>query len=288
VKSTKAKKRGKPTRKRGGEGGGVRVSISDLDSDSESRSREEEHVVSKQKRRRHNARAGETNAAEAAPSCARTRPWIAKERLSRPTAKRTRRRAAGASVDSASSGGVAGAASTPDAVGKFSTLLSSEAAAAEGNAKAIETRSREQRISTRRHRVGRSAISSDVFVAPEALTSEVRVRFGRSDVQGWGVYSVDSVRAGDMILEYRGELIRSTVADARERRRLGKGVDDYMFRISKDVVIDATTAGSLARFLNHSCEVRLPRSTAALPRAPLISRACTHLYPPSRTATRKS
>ena len=33
----------------------------------------------------------------------------------------------------------------------------------------------------------------------------------------------------------------------------------YLFRIDLDYVVDATKCGNLARFVNHSCEVRLVR-----------------------------
>lgn len=34
------------------------------------------------------------------------------------------------------------------------------------------------------------------------------------------------------------------------------GIGCYMFRIDDDWIIDATKAGNMARFINHSCDVR--------------------------------
>jgi SET domain-containing protein len=31
-----------------------------------------------------------------------------------------------------------------------------------------------------------------------------------------------------------------------------------MFRLDEDTVVDATTRGNIARFINHSCDVRCP------------------------------
>ena len=45
------------------------------------------------------------------------------------------------------------------------------------------------------------------------------------------------------------------MADKREllyvKQKIGS---DYMFRVDADTVIDATKRGSMARFLNHSCD----------------------------------
>eukprot|EP00003_Mantamonas_plastica_P012114 TRINITY_DN22084_c0_g1_i1.p1 TRINITY_DN22084_c0_g1~~TRINITY_DN22084_c0_g1_i1.p1 ORF type:complete len:124 (-),score=28.59 TRINITY_DN22084_c0_g1_i1:109-480(-) len=58
-----------------------------------------------------------------------------------------------------------------------------------------------------------------------------------------------------MVTEYIGELIRSSVAEKREKAYEEKGIPScYLFRITKDYVVDATLKGNLARFMNHSCE----------------------------------
>lgn len=58
-----------------------------------------------------------------------------------------------------------------------------------------------------------------------------------------------------MVIEYAGELIRSTLTDKRERYYDGKGIGCYMFKIDESLVVDATMRGNAARFINHSCEV---------------------------------
>ena len=45
---------------------------------------------------------------------------------------------------------------------------------------------------------------------------EEQLRFGRSLIHGWGVFATEAINAGDMIIEYRGELIGNAVADKRE------------------------------------------------------------------------
>lgn len=58
-----------------------------------------------------------------------------------------------------------------------------------------------------------------------------------------------------MVIEYAGELIRSTLTDQRERYYNGRGIGCYMFKIDDNLVVDATMRGNAARFINHSCEV---------------------------------
>lgn len=65
----------------------------------------------------------------------------------------------------------------------------------------------------------------------------------------------DSSLAGEMVIEYAGELIRSTLTDKRERYYDSKGIGCYMFKIDDNLVVDATMSGTAARFINHSCDV---------------------------------
>lgn len=58
-----------------------------------------------------------------------------------------------------------------------------------------------------------------------------------------------------MVIEYAGELIRSTLTDKRERLYDSRNIGCYMFKIDDNLVVDATMRGNAARFINHSCEV---------------------------------
>ena len=61
------------------------------------------------------------------------------------------------------------------------------------------------------------------------------------------------IKNGDPVVEYVGELIRSGVADMRERYYKARNMGVYFFRINERWVVDATVKGNMARFLNHSC-----------------------------------
>ncbi|KAJ6956317.1 histone-lysine N-methyltransferase ATX2-like [Populus alba x Populus x berolinensis] len=87
-------------------------------------------------------------------------------------------------------------------------------------------------------------------------TSCKRLAFGKSGIHGFGIFAKHPHRAGDMVIEYTGELVRPPIADRRERFIYNSlvGAGTYMFRIDDKRVIDATRAGSIAHLINHSCE----------------------------------
>ena len=84
---------------------------------------------------------------------------------------------------------------------------------------------------------------------------ESQLRFGRSGIHNWGVFADSDICVGDLIVEYRGEIIGNIRAEKREKEyERAKIGSDYMFRIDKDTVCDATKLGNVARFINASCD----------------------------------
>lgn len=80
---------------------------------------------------------------------------------------------------------------------------------------------------------------------------EANVRFDRSVIHGWGVFTDIDIKEGEMIIEYRGEIIGNTVAEKREQEyEAAKIGSDYMFRVDEHTVIDASKQGNVARFIN--------------------------------------
>ncbi|KAK7124475.1 hypothetical protein R3I94_018745 [Phoxinus phoxinus] len=85
-------------------------------------------------------------------------------------------------------------------------------------------------------------------------TSKEAVGVYRSAIHGRGLFCKRNIEAGEMVIEYAGNVIRSVLTDKREKYYDGKGIGCYMFRIDDFDVVDATMHGNAARFINHSCD----------------------------------
>ena len=84
-------------------------------------------------------------------------------------------------------------------------------------------------------------------------TERERLMFGKSSIHGWGLFTRAAHPVGAMVVEYRGERVRTTVADIREARYARAGQDCYLLRLDDQHTIDSTVSGNVARFTNHSC-----------------------------------
>lgn len=87
---------------------------------------------------------------------------------------------------------------------------------------------------------------SDLFAFNQLRIRKKQLRFARSAIEGYGLYAMETIHAGEMVCEYVGEICRSAVADIREQRYLKQGIgSSYLFRIDGDMVCDATFRGSV-------------------------------------------
>ncbi|XP_046742436.1 histone-lysine N-methyltransferase 2C-like isoform X3 [Diprion similis] len=79
------------------------------------------------------------------------------------------------------------------------------------------------------------------------------VYLARSKIQGLGLYAARDLERHTMVIEYIGEIIRSELAETREKQYEARNRGIYMFRLDEERVVDATLCGGLARYINHSC-----------------------------------
>ena len=110
---------------------------------------------------------------------------------------------------------------------------------------------RSERRALARHGVGDSndPLNGGVY----AETRRLRLRFARSPIHSWGVFTDEPIVQGTQVLEYRGEEIGLQVGERRQEMYERNGEIDYLFRVDDQLIVDATRMGSLARFVNHSC-----------------------------------
>jgi len=83
-----------------------------------------------------------------------------------------------------------------------------------------------------------------------SLSFEIR----RSPVAGMGAFATRPIRKGTRLIEYVGERIRQSEADARYDDDAMDHHHTFLFTVDAKTVIDASFGGNEARFINHSCE----------------------------------
>jgi SET domain-containing protein len=89
----------------------------------------------------------------------------------------------------------------------------------------------------------------------KSVPLEHRLAARRSHIHGWGLFAKIDLPKDSMIVEYMGETVRQCIADKRERGYETSGIGScYMFRLDLQHIVDATTIGCMARFMNHSCQ----------------------------------
>jgi histone-lysine N-methyltransferase SETMAR len=88
--------------------------------------------------------------------------------------------------------------------------------------------------------------------------------------RGWGVRTQDTLRRGQFVCEYAGELISSAEVSRRHDERRGRAnyqmsvVEHSSNGLMLRTNLDPTACGNVGRFINHSCQ---PNLTTALVRA---------------------
>uniref|UniRef100_A0A2K6F557 Nuclear receptor binding SET domain protein 3 n=1 Tax=Propithecus coquereli TaxID=379532 RepID=A0A2K6F557_PROCO len=76
----------------------------------------------------------------------------------------------------------------------------------------------------------------------------------KTERRGWGLRTKRSIKKGEFVNEYVGELIDEEECRLRIKRANENSVTNfYMLTVTKDRIIDAGPKGNYSRFMNHSC-----------------------------------
>ncbi|GKT23564.1 SET domain-containing protein-lysine N-methyltransferase [Acidovorax sp. SUPP3334] len=80
-----------------------------------------------------------------------------------------------------------------------------------------------------------------------------RLQTRRSGVHGKGVFAVQDIAEGEVLIEYTGEVITWQEAQDRHPHDPAQPNHTFYFHVDEDHVIDAKFAGNSSRWINHSC-----------------------------------
>jgi SET domain-containing protein len=81
-----------------------------------------------------------------------------------------------------------------------------------------------------------------------------RTQVRRSGVHGKGVFATAPIPKGEMIIEYKGEVITWAQALRRHPHNPDDPNHTFYFHIDDSRVLDANVNGNSARWINHSCQ----------------------------------
>ncbi|KAF5749227.1 histone-lysine N-methyltransferase ASHH1 [Tripterygium wilfordii] len=82
-----------------------------------------------------------------------------------------------------------------------------------------------------------------------------KTKLVRTEGRGWGLLADENIKAGQFVIEYCGEVISWKEAKRRSQAYENEGLKDaFIISLNSNESIDATRKGSLARFINHSCQ----------------------------------
>jgi uncharacterized protein len=89
--------------------------------------------------------------------------------------------------------------------------------------------------------------------AEKAATSGRRIQVRLSGVHGKGVFALAPIAKGEIIIEYKGEVITWPEALGRHPHDPKDPNHTFYFHVDEEHVIDAKHGGNAARWINHAC-----------------------------------
>ena len=91
-------------------------------------------------------------------------------------------------------------------------------------------------------------------IKPVVAASGRRIQVRRSGVHGKGVFALQPIAKGEVVIEYTGELISWAQALQRHPHDPTDPNHTFYFHIDEAHVIDAKFGGNAARWINHACQ----------------------------------
>ena len=88
--------------------------------------------------------------------------------------------------------------------------------------------------------------------APRAHTGR-RIQIRTSGIHGKGVFAVQDIAEGEVLIEYIGQVIGWQEAQERHPHDPLQPNHTFYFHVDEDRVIDANFGGNSSRWINHSC-----------------------------------
>lgn len=90
--------------------------------------------------------------------------------------------------------------------------------------------------------------------AAEAAPGGRRIQVRRSGVHGKGVFALKPLSKGEVVIEYKGEVIDWPEALRRHPHDPKDPDHTFYFHVDDGNVIDAKHGGNAARWINHACQ----------------------------------
>ncbi|MBS0442597.1 MAG: SET domain-containing protein-lysine N-methyltransferase [Proteobacteria bacterium] len=90
--------------------------------------------------------------------------------------------------------------------------------------------------------------------AANAAAGGRRIQVRLSGVHGKGVFALQPLKKGEVVIEYKGEVIDWPEALRRHPHDPSDPNHTFYFHIDEQHVIDAKVGGNAARWINHACD----------------------------------
>ena len=86
------------------------------------------------------------------------------------------------------------------------------------------------------------------------FSSGRRIQVRRSGVHGRGVFALQDIAEGEVIVEYEGKVVSWAESQERDPHDPSNPHHTFFFQIDGERVIDGGDGGNSARWINHSCD----------------------------------